>query len=622
MPDLDISKILLIDDEPMTLKMLRMLLGTYGYTVIIAASGEQGLKAFRDEGPAIVLTDVRMPGMDGIEVLKELKQMDGRVEVIVMTGHGDMEMAINALQNLASDFINKPVQRHELELALNRAKEKIDLRNQVQESTLKLKEKVAEATAQLSKKCRQLELICQISKQIGEAHSLDSLLGFLRERILIMTTLKDYAILPLDGDREGFIGGEHKRISKKFFRLLLDLDRPHTLVPEEIDQVSTFFSKPLNGERVTALPLMTEDTPTAFALTVQHGDDADDDLRLAHFIFSQAAGAIRRAVLHDEQVSSLRKIAEGQERFGNLVGRHAKMLRMFKLIEDVAETEAAVLIQGENGTGKELVARRIHELSRRRSGPFIAVNCAAFPETLIESELFGFERGAFTGASHSKKGSFEIANGGTIFLDEIAEMRLPGQAKLLRVLQFKEFQKLGSETLTKVDVRVVSATSRDLRQEIVSNRFREDLFYRLNVIPITLPPLRERVTDIPLLATFYIRKLNAVSLKQSSEDLPHDVMQLLMNHDWPGNVRELENVIEHAFILSRGGEIRGADFPNYVRAKGGAVWCRPEGLEEVEKKHLLGVLGKCGGNKIKAARLLKISRSTLYRKLEQYNIFD
>ena len=622
MPDLDTSKILLIDDEQVTLKMLRMLLGTYGYNVVVATSGEQGLKAFQAERPAVVLTDVRMPGMDGIEVLKKLKQMDSRVEVIVITGHGDMEMAINALQNLASDFLNKPVQRHELELALNRAKEKIELRNQVQEYTIKLQEKVESATAQLSQKCRQLELICQFSKQIAEARSLEDLLGFLRERVLTMTALDDYVILPLDAAREGFIGGEHKKISKKLFRFLMEIDRPHTLTREEVLQVSDLFHEPLNGERVTALPLMTEELePAAFVLAVQHDRDAEADLRLAHFIFSQAAGAIRRAVLHAEQVSSLRKIAEGQERFGSLVGRHVSMLRMFKLIEDVAETDAAVLIQGESGTGKELVARRIHELSRRSSGPFIAVNCAAFPEALIESELFGFEKGAFTNAYHAKKGSFEIARGGTIFLDEIAEMRLPGQAKLLRVLQFKEFQKLGSEALTKVDVRVVSATSRDLRQEIVNKRFREDLFYRLNVIPIVLPPLRERMTDIPLLISFFIRKLNAVSQKQCSEELPHDVMQLLMNHEWPGNVRELENVIEHAFILSRGGEIRCSDFPGYLHARGGAR-CRPEGLEEVERKHLLNVLGKCGGNKIKAARLLKISRSTLYRKLEQYKIFD
>jgi two-component system response regulator HydG len=284
-------------------------------------------------------------------------------------------------------------------------------------------------------------------------------------------------------------------------------------------------------------------------------------------------------------------------------------------------SEATVLIEGESGTGKELAARAVHQNSPRAGRQFMALNCSAFTETILESELFGHEKGAFTGAFHARKGSFELANGGTIFLDEIGEIPLAAQVKLLRVLQFREIQRVGSGTITKVDVRVLAATSRNLLKEMERDNFREDLYYRLHVIPIMMPALRERMSDVPLLAQHFLRKLSERSTKKVLGIAP-PVMRILLNYRWPGNIRELENVIEHAFVLARGESIEVTDLPAALQEIGGPTTGGPECLEDVEKEHLIRVLKQCQGNKIEAARRLKISRSTLYRKLEYYHFSE
>jgi two-component system response regulator HydG len=341
-------------------------------------------------------------------------------------------------------------------------------------------------------------------------------------------------------------------------------------------------------------------------------------------------------VVQEEEMSAMRRMIDGQERFGDLIGRHARMAEIFKLVATVADSDATVLIQGESGTGKELIARRIHELSMRRKGPFVAINCAAFPQTLLESELFGHEKGAFTGAIHAHRGAFEQAQGGTIFLDEIGEIPVTAQVKLLRALQFREIHRVGSEKGVKADVRILAATSRNLRKAIEDGNFREDLYYRLHVIPVMLPPLRERMSDLPPLADHFLRKLREGS-KKTVLSIDTGAMDILMNHDWPGNIRELENVLEHAFVLATSETVSARDLPAYLRepreksegsAKGPKEMEGPkeierlEGLEEMEKDHLIRILNQCGGNKIQAAKKLKISRSTLYRKLQQYQIPD
>jgi len=310
---------------------------------------------------------------------------------------------------------------------------------------------------------------------------------------------------------------------------------------------------------------------------------------------------------------------EDRYRFENIIAKSSKMQRVIEVIKVVAKSNATVLITGESGTGKELVARAIHSQSHRRNKPFVAVSCAALPESLLESELFGHEKGSFTGAYAQKKGKFEFANGGTLFLDEVGEMSANIQVHLLRVLEEKEFTRVGGNESIKVDVRVISATNKDLRKAIEKQEFREDLYYRLNVVNIELPPLRERKEDIPLLAEYFLNKFTAENRKDVTKFSP-EAMELVLDYDWPGNVRELENAIERAVILAKDSLIAVADLPQENLQPIGLA-STGKNLKEVEKSHLLSVLRETGGNYSEAARILGISRMTLYNKAREYG-FD
>jgi two-component system response regulator HydG len=644
-------KILIIDDEPSTLNMLRLLLSTYGYTVLSAENGERGLEVFLAERPSIVLTDVRMPGMDGIEVLKKMKETGVNAEVIVVTGHGDMDTAVRSLQHDASDFINKPIQKQALEVALRRAEEKIELRRQLDDHTRNLQKKVEEATADLARSVRQLNTLFEISQSIGEMASLKEIIDLLRDRIQSITRLRCHALLILNIHGTGIVeadgGGNRVKITEDLVDLIRELRevrflgheettkllRPDPEAETEAESKAKLEPAP-SAQDMALIPIARKgEPPVGAALAGVDRSGAEDELRLAVLLLSIAAGAIRRSVVQEEEMSTMRRMIDGQERFGDLIGRHARMAEIFKLVATVADSDATVLIQGESGTGKELIARRIHELSTRRKGPFVAINCAAFPQTLLESELFGHEKGAFTGAIHAHRGAFEQARGGTIFLDEIGEISVTAQVKMLRVIQFREVHRVGSEKALKVDVRILAATSRNLRKAIEDGDFREDLYYRLHVIPVMLPPLRERMSDLPPLADHFLRKLREGSRKAVSS-IDTAAMAILMNHDWPGNIRELENVMEHAFVLASTDTVSTRDLPAYLREsreKSEGSTKGPgemegqnglEGLDDMEKEHLIRILDQCGGNKIQAANKLKISRSTLYRKLQQYQIPD
>jgi transcriptional regulator with GAF, ATPase, and Fis domain len=305
--------------------------------------------------------------------------------------------------------------------------------------------------------------------------------------------------------------------------------------------------------------------------------------------------------------------------YGEVVGESAAMRRVFKAIAMVADTESTVLLLGETGTGKELTARAIHNLSRRRNGVMVKVNCAALPSSLAESELFGYERGAFTGAVQQKKGRFELAHNGTIFLDEVGELSLDVQVKLLRVLQEQEFERLGSTRPTKVNVRVIAATNRDLEEEIARGRFRSDLFYRLNIFPIHLPPLRERKPDIPLLATHFATEFARKMGKRVAID--EQALARLMTYEWPGNVRELANVLERAVILCDGTSVLTEHLGELNRGR------RDSGvfptLEEMERQHILRALAQTGGvlaGPEGAARLLGMRRSTVWSRMKKLGI--
>jgi two-component system response regulator HydG len=446
------AEILLIDDEEALCTAAEKILAKEGYHVTSVNTATEGLAKFDSDGADLLITDLMLPDLEGIQVLKRAKELRPTVEVIVITGHGTVEKAVEAMRLGAYDFIEKPLDRAALVKAVSKAVEK---------------QRLAE---------------------------------------------------------------ENRRLR------------------EELQQ--------------------------------QRSEDA-------------------------------------------LIGNSDPMVAVKKLIRQIAPTDVSVLIQGESGSGKEVVADVIHNLSQRRDNAIVKISCAAIPETLLESELFGYERGAFTGAAGSKPGKFELADGGTLFLDEIAEMTPQLQAKLLRVLQDGRFQRLGSVKDVQVDVRVISATHVDIRKAIAEGKFREDLFYRLNVVNVTLPSLRQRVDDIPLLAEHFLKKY-ATRMQKSVHAIAPAAVEQLVSHPWPGNVRELENSVQRAIVVASGDTIQMFQLtpPSSVSAGGetlGPSVTIPIGLPmaEAEDRIIAAALNQCGGDKEKAAKLLGISSRTLYRRFSK-----
>jgi DNA-binding NtrC family response regulator len=335
--------------------------------------------------------------------------------------------------------------------------------------------------------------------------------------------------------------------------------------------------------------------------------------------------ALERTRLLEENRALRKKVGTEETRIESIVGRSPQMLDVYKMVARVAPSMSTVLVVGESGTGKELVARAIHTHSPRASGPFVAVNCTALTESLLESELFGHAKGAFTGAVAPRRGLFEEAQGGTLFLDEIGDVAGKMQAQLLRVLQEGEIRRVGGNEAIKVDVRVVAATNRELEHEVAEGRFREDLYFRINVVTIKLPPLRERPSDISLLVKHFLLKY-AARERRADTSIATEAMSALEKYPWPGNVRELENVIERALALSKDGVVLVSDLPPEVPGiqsvpPPGLVDDRPS-LSELERRYIQLILSETGGNKKKAAEILGIDRRTLYRTLERHGIHE
>ena len=322
-----------------------------------------------------------------------------------------------------------------------------------------------------------------------------------------------------------------------------------------------------------------------------------------------------------EEITTLKQKVQAR---GTIIGKSEKLTKMMSLIEQVAPTRASVLVTGESGVGKELVADALHRLSDRKDGPFIKVHCASLSSNLLESELFGHEKGAFTGAVSQKKGRFELADGGTIFLDEIGEIDSATQVKILRVLQEREFERVGGTETVKVDVRIVAATNRDLLEEVKKGNFREDLYYRLNVVHIEVPPLRERKEDIPLLMSSFLEEFNRED-NRTIEGFSPAARKAMYAYSWPGNIRQLRNTIESAVVTCRGKVIDTGDLPEQIVAenRAGEVSIRlGVTLSEAERTVIMSTLDFCEGNKTKASEMLGIGRKTLHRKLEEYNVED
>jgi Nif-specific regulatory protein len=356
----------------------------------------------------------------------------------------------------------------------------------------------------------------------------------------------------------------------------------------------------------------------------KHGS-VDDDLRVLRIVASLIAQFVKLWESYEEvekEREDLKRELKAKYSIENVIGQSDRMQEVFEAIHRVAPSRATVLLRGESGTGKELIAKAIHYMSPRSKGPFIKFNCASIPEGLIESELFGHEKGAFTGAITVRKGRFELADGGTIFLDEVGDLPINLQSKILRVLQEREFERVGGEKTIKVDVRVIAATSRDLEGLVSSGRFREDLYYRLNVIPLFLPPLRERGEDIPLLIEYFLEKFNKENNRSVSFD--KSALRVFLNYDWPGNVRELENTIERLVVMSKSQKITASDLPAFLKIRR-AVHSSGEtslmaDIQEIEKTNILHALEKTGWVQAKAARLLGITPRQIGYKIKKYGL--
>lgn len=452
------ANILIVEDEPRMRRLLEISLGEDGHTVYTSGDAENGLVHLRKASADLVVTDLKLPGMNGLEFLQEGKRLNPALPFIVMTAYGSVETAVDAMKAGASDYVLKPFTMAEMKLVINK---ELDVQ-QVRDENVRLKE----------------------------------------------------------------------ALGKRYH-------------------------------------------------------------------------------------------------FQNIVGRSKKMQEVLALVERVAPTNSTVLIGGESGVGKDLIARAIHQNSRRAAGPFIKINSTAIPDTLFESELFGFERGAFTGALASKPGKFELADKGTLFLDEIGDVPAAIQVKLLRVLQEREFERLGGTKTLKVDIRMIAATNRDLRAALEEGTFREDLYYRLNVVPIDIPPLREHKEDIPDLVNHFLARFAADSEKEI-EGIAPAALDALVDYHWPGNVRQLENSVERAVALSRGRVIDEKDIHLDTRqSKSGAAapsanQFLPEGmtLEQWEDNMIREALRRANGNKSQAARLLGLSRNALRYRLGKLGVAD
>jgi transcriptional regulator with GAF, ATPase, and Fis domain len=496
-------------------------------------------------------------------------------------------------------------------------------------------ERLRQKNIELDRSHHQTRASFEISREIGVLPNLSDVCRYLIRKLNDVVTCRSMqiftfgsggerlfrfsgkALVQIDGAKSRAAYDYLSRIKKMSF-IHDDLDIPvplETSIPEKPQSLVVFpipYENELQGAMVITCP------GTCKCVT--------KELDVLQMILEQVAGVLRRTLLQEEEILSLTRHFDHRTGFAGLIGRDPQMQVLYKLIDDIAPSDATVLIQGESGTGKELVARAIHERSLRHNKPFVVINCSAYPATLLESELFGHEKGAFTGAVRQKPGRFEQADGGTVFLDEIGEISPTAQIKLLRILQSKKFERLGGEKTQSIDVRVLAATNRILVDEVQQGTFREDLFYRLNVIPIDLPPLRQRRNDIPLLAKSFLLRFAAEQGKVV-QGFDSEVMRRMFSYSWPGNVRELENCIEHAAVLCKGNHITVGDMPPHVVDQkhtryehGTPAAPLSNTIARTEKEKLIDVLTQCGWNKKQASQRLGISRSSLYNKLKKYRI--
>jgi two-component system response regulator HydG len=486
-------------------------------------------------------------------------------------------------------------------------------------------QRLEQQTLELEQAYGRARAACQIVQEMGALYTLKEMGAFLLEKLRDNLQCPHITLLLLNGSQDTVFALSEKEGVTRFREPAVIQSTREALerltmgsLPRELAERLPWLTPDFFATERQALIPFTDNHIRGAALIACpdcfHGNP--EQVQWVELVLKQNAGALGRAILHEDEVGALKSRVEAQAGFGEIIGKDPKMQVVYKLIEDVASSDATVLIQGESGTGKELVARAIHHMSSRQGKPFVVINCSAYPATLLESELFGHEKGAFTGANRQKLGRFELANGGTVFLDEIGEIPLPAQIKLLRVLQTRQFERVGGEKTLSVDVRILAATNKDLMKEVEQRNFREDLFYRLNVIPMVLPPLRERRNDIPLLALHFLRRF-ARERGKDLREISSGAMRLLLDYSWPGNVRELENSVEHGVVLAKSGQLEAWDLPSALQHPAPGL---PSTIADQELSLLLKILKECGWNKKLAAQRLGISRSTVYAILKRHKI--
>jgi PAS domain S-box-containing protein len=571
--------ILIADDTPANLGVLFELLSASGFEVLIAEDGQSALERAKYARPTLILLDIMMPGMNGFETCRRLKE-DGdtrEIPVLFMTALGDTADKVKGLELGAVDYIVKPFQHQEVLARVN-----------THLTMHKLKTELKESEERLSR---------MFESAIDAIVALDG-----NGRITLFNAAAETVFRCTARE---VAGKPFERFTSDGLRQVL-ADHMGGCQPEHRHAI--WLPEGLAARRATGelfpieatLSCVEANAQTLFTLILR---DIGERKRLQG----------QNRYLQDE--------ARAEYPIENLIGAEAGLSAVVAEMRQVADTDATVLITGETGTGKELVARAVHGLSARSDKLLVTLNCATIPENLVESELFGHEKGAFTGALTRKMGRFELADGGTIFLDEIGELPLDSQAKLLRVLQEGEFERIGNPQTLKVDVRVIAATNRDLEEEARAGRFRFDLFYRLNVFPVHLPPLRKRAQDIPLLTEHFVRKYSA-KFGRKIDAIPARVMAALTSYAWPGNVRELQHLIERAVIVTRGSELAFGDWLNRPSEPEPAQ-AKAIKLEDVERAHIEQVLKETGwrvSGENGAAQHLGIPPSTLESRMKKLGI--
>ncbi|MBI4682777.1 MAG: sigma 54-interacting transcriptional regulator [Nitrospirae bacterium] len=560
------AKILIIDDEEGIRFTFRKFLLAENFEVATAKDFDEAVNCISKNSFDIVFADIILKGKSGMDVLREIKKRKLNCPVIMITGYPNIETASEAVRLGAFDYIPKPIQKdalfHAIDVALQH-KAVIDEKEKFRSNLEAIFRSVKDAIITVDKDLVVLE--------INEAAR--NICGFTRDSIG-----KDFKSL-------------HDNCKGKCLEALLET--VNLKQPAELNHIECQFKNRV--EQVVAV--------STSPLLNNQG------------VFSGAVMVVK----DETRLTDLERELNERQQFHRIVGKSEKMQEVYSLIELLSDVETTVLISGESGTGKELVAEALHYKGNRSRNSLVKVNCSALSENLLESELFGHIRGSFTGAIKDKIGRFQTADGGTIFLDEIADISPKIQIELLRVLEEKEFERVGDSTTIKVDVRVVAASNQDLSEKVRDGEFREDLYYRLNVMRVILPPLRDRRDDIPLLVNYFLKKFNNKFNKQIMS-VSKDVEKTFMEYPWPGNIRELEHALEHAFILCRQSTITMDHLPPELKTFTVNESSLPGNGEVDDPQTILEALEKSAWNKTKAASLLGISRRSIYRKIKEHNI--